>query len=112
MPKDNSKPASEAEKVEDAIPPQGENDDAPGAGPNELGAIEEPTIDPVEAEPEQSVEDACAELGIKPDADGNVEIELLTSLAGANVKARGELHGCGAAEAVRMIRAGFAKIRG
>ena len=65
-----------------------------------------------ESEQEQSVEDACAELGIEIDADGNATVVLTVSMAGAEVKAPGDLHHSAADEAVRLIRAGFAKVRG
>jgi hypothetical protein len=73
-------------------------------------AQDDPAAD-VADEPEQSVEDACAELGIEPDADGNASVELLVSFAGAECKNRGDEHFCDAAEAVRMVRAGYAKPR-
>jgi hypothetical protein len=71
---------------------------------------EDAAADEAEPEPDQSVEDACAELGIEPDADGNVSVVLLCSHAGAECKNAGDEHICDAAEAVRMIRAGNAKL--
>jgi hypothetical protein len=101
--KPQSKPAAD-QTTEEQIADAATEHDAAAEAVAEQAVAEEPP-----AEPAQSLEDACAELGIVADSDGNVELELLTSLAGINVKARGESHSCDAAEAVRMVRAGFAK---
>lgn len=73
--------------------PPGEQDEVPGAD-------------------EQSVEDACAELGLAVDADGHCAVEIVTSVSGGINLVTGDAHRFEAAEAVRAVRAGIAKPRG
>jgi hypothetical protein len=63
--------------------------------------------------PEQSVEEACADLGLTIEKDGHCAIEMLTGLCGPDVNlVRGDPHRCEAAEASRLVRAGYALPRG
>jgi hypothetical protein len=74
-------------------------------------AAAEKGSDPTAAEPEQSVEDACAELGLTVN-DGQADVEMLTGLSGPDVcLIKGDPHVCAADEAVRLVRAGYARPR-
>jgi hypothetical protein len=72
------------------------------------GGVPGPNID----EPELSVEDACAELGLVIEEDGRCAVEMLESVSGALNLSRGDPHRFEAAEAVRAVRAQIAKARG
>lgn len=109
--KSDSKPAAEQPAAEQPAAEQPAAEQPAAEQPAAEQPAEQADVAAAAEEPEQPLEEACAELGIQPDADGKVELELTVSLAGANVKERGQSHVCDAAEAVRMCRAGFAKPR-
>lgn len=102
-----------------AAPPQ----DPPAAGPPQDPPAADPPADPApaadpaaapqgEGEDEQSVEEACAELGLSIEKDGHCPVEMLEGVSGGLNLRRGDPHRFEAAEAARAVRAGIAKPRG
>jgi hypothetical protein len=102
-------PVPEAKIADSASPLPVDHDGSAAAEPQ----IDHGVSDHAEGdEDEASLEEQLAELGIEADADGNASIEMLTSLSGPEINlGPGDEHHCSAAEAVRMVRAGFAKAR-
>jgi hypothetical protein len=114
-----SSEAAPAAEAEQPVAEQAEQQPAPeGAADGGAPAVdhqgsEQPEAGSEAAADEPSIEEQLAELGLEADADGQVEIQLLVGVSGPETNlAPGDVHRCGAAEAVRFVRADFARPRG
>lgn len=108
-------PPAEAKAAEDVARPQaGErNVDHEGSAASEPQVDHGANPDAVEAPADVSIEGQLGELGLKVNADGDVELEMLVGFSGPEINVGpGDEHRCGAAEAVRLVHAGIAKPRG
>lgn len=109
-PVDDSAPESDQQQAAEA-------DSAPdGAEPEQPAADDASDASGSDAEAEAaeegpSLEEQLAELGLEPDSDGLFTLELLVGLSGATAKAPGAEHRCDGPEAVRMVRAAFARAK-
>jgi hypothetical protein len=78
----------------------------------EKAAAQKAAAEKAAAEKKAAAAKACEELELTIGKDGKVGLEMLTGLSGPTISlSKGDPHSCDPAEAVRLVRAGFAKAR-